>query len=176
MKILGLDPANLTGWCWCDGTQRHYGTWRLARGKDEPPGLKLIRLEEAIIGVARIWGIDRIGFELASFGEKKNPHTMGEHFKKQAVIEKVAVALGVPCEGYQPTSIKAHAGNGRAKKADMIRMAKLFFQFEPEDDNQADAIFVESLTRQRAGQPLAETKRKPEGYRAAKRHKDKTLF
>ena len=147
MNILGLDPATLCGFALAsDGEIVKSGTWALPARPDDHCGKRLVSLEDEILGLHANHRLDKIAYELASFGSH-NPQVQAFHNEIAGVIKRVAYLIGpVPCIGFPIGTIKVFAcGNGRAKKPQMVAAAKLQFGIVVRDDNEADAIFVAKL-------------------------------
>lgn len=172
MTILALDPANNTGFAHSDG---HRGVWHLVASKTEHAGDRLNRLADYIRGAFDQWGFDSIAFEDASFGSP-NPNIQAMHNELAGIIKAVAAQCDVACRGVKPASIKKFAtGNGRAKKHEMIRAAKVKLGIEVTSDDEADALWI--LAFAQAGFPQAESKVKAKpARRATKKAKAPTLF
>jgi Holliday junction resolvasome RuvABC endonuclease subunit len=166
MRILAIDPAKLCGYAWSDGQRLEYGVWDITGGIGEHDGASLARLIEFIADTAKSWGIDRIAYEDAGFGSR-NPSVQATHNEKRGVIKYAAHRLGVPCVGFHPSEIKALTGNGRAKKWQMIRYAKLQLGIETDSDNVADALFILKLA-ERGRSPSVAKKKKAAAKRRVK--------
>lgn len=147
MNILGLDPATLCGFAVvADGAILTSGTWSLPARPDDHCGKRLCRLEEAILAMHAAHRIDKIAYELASFGSH-NPAVQAFHNEIAGIIKRVAFQLGeLPCVGFSIGTVKKFAtGSGRAEKHQMITACKLQFGIVVRDDNEADAIMVAKL-------------------------------
>lgn len=170
MNILALDPADVTGWAWGDGTRIQFGTWRLRQAAQEHDGRRLIRLSTFIMETAHRLGCNKIAFEDAGFGSI-NRHTESMHNELRGVIKRCAAELQIPFIGFHPTSIKKFGtGYGRADKRQMIMAAEQHFEIKVANDNEADALFVLAMAQQEY--------KVAERLRAApkRRAKDKRLF
>lgn len=150
ISILGLDPALTTGWAWCDGVQREYGTWNLRGSTVDPHGRRLIRLRQFIEAFSASHAVELIAYEVASFGQKKNKATAAHHEQLRGTIEMVAAEMEIPTLAIDPRSIKAHATNyGAADKRQMLRAAETMLGIQTDSDDVADALFIESYARDR---------------------------
>ena len=168
-RILGLDPANRCGWAWSDGplgktgTQQISGVWDLAL-KSRQPGDRLQTLLENIRYVARRFGIDMIAYEDARLGSHFF-HVQAAHNELKAMIRLVAKELSVPLLPVNPRSLKKYATNwGKAQKWQMIRAARTILGAAPQDDNEADALWV--LDYARSAPEIPPAKPRPKGRKA----------
>lgn len=146
MRILALDPANACGFAHSDG---HYGVWNLTTSGTEHAGRRLNRLADLIRQAHADWGFDRIVYEDAGFGAGRGQlHTMAMHNELRGIIKATACYLGLPFEGYKPTTIKKFAtGSGNAKKPQMIAALKTRLGIETTNDNIADALWILELAK-----------------------------
>lgn len=150
MKILGLDPATVTGFAWSDGATRKHGVWNLGQHRTQGQRLSLLASYVRSMGP-----LDMIAIEAASYGAGGRLGEGGAqwtticwHNKLRGVIEMVAAELGARVESFHPSTIKAFAtGSGRAKKPQMMRACQTHFGIVPVDDNEADAIFICELAK-----------------------------
>lgn len=166
-RILGLDPARLTGWAHSDGTS---GVWELSEVGDSS-GARLASLREHIARVAADKGIDVLAFEDAGFGSNNrtiNRATQALHNELRGTIKECAHGLGAEPLPVNPASLKKFAtGNGRAKKWQMMAAYQRFFGTKPIDDNHADARFVLEFARQQIKLPaILKPAKKKRGPRA----------
>jgi Holliday junction resolvasome RuvABC endonuclease subunit len=153
MNILGLDLASsATGWCWSDGEALRRGCWKLGRS-NEHEGRRLERLYEYLHKLHEAWGVDRIGCEESSLGaggrsEGVQWSTVVVHNQLRGIVALFASQIGAEVRWVNPSSLKKFAtGNGRAKKPDMIRAAKVHYGIDTDDDNIADALHVAAYVR-----------------------------
>lgn len=148
MRILGLDPAKLCGWCWSDGADRKYGVWDLSGGAGEQRGAVLDRLIAFIADIGKAYGVDLIAFEEASKGSH-NPAVQAQHNELAGAIEWAAFKFGVPTRRINPMTLKKFAtGDGRAPKPQLIAAAKTHYGIITASSDVADAVFVCELARQ----------------------------
>ncbi len=153
MNILGLDPANRCGWAHTNGKS---GVWMLNTSGTEHDGNRLVRLERNIIEAHERFGVDRVAFELAAYG---SPHLATKQFHNalRGIIIMTAAKIGATYEQFEPTTIKKFAtDNGRALKPDMVRACKTFLNLDITDEDEADAIWVRELAKQRYDQKWRE--------------------
>lgn len=163
-RILALDPANCTGFAHSNGDR---GVWNLVAAKGEHQGDRLNRLADYIRGAYDSLGFDLIAFEDASFGSP-NPNVQAMHNELAGIIKAVAAQCDVDARGVKPSQIKSFAtGNGRAKKHEMIRAAKVKLGIDTTNDNVADALWI--LAFAEAGFPQLATKPKVRPRRASKK-------
>lgn len=156
LKLLALDPATKTGWAHSNGNS---GTWNLGPAEDGQ-GRRLIRLRAHIHGVHRMFGIDKIYSEAASFGSI-NPNTQAFHNELRGVIRMVAEEIGASFHEHHPTTIKAFAtGNGRADKEQMMAACWKLLGVNPIDDNHADALWILDMAKRGYVPPPSEAKKR----------------
>lgn len=156
-RILGLDPATVTGFAHSNG---EHGIWDLNNGPRHEGG-RFAWLRSRILEVHATWGIDLIAFEESSLGaggtREGGPQwsTIVFHNKVRGVVEEVACSLQVDLLPVNPATLKAFAtGSGRAKKPDMIRALERHFGIRVVDDNEADAIWVLKYAQQYQSRPV----------------------
>lgn len=152
MNILAIDPAAKTGYASSTGP---HGVWLLVN-QGEPQERRLLRLYAKLLEAARLWGTpDVIASEAASFGSI-NPNTAAMHNELRGIIKLVAAELRAEYREYHPTTIKAFAtGSGRADKTQMMRACERILGIVPQDDNEADALWVLELAKQGPPKPPA---------------------
>lgn len=155
-RILAIDPATLCGFAHSNG---HHGVWSLGEAS-EGQGRRLIRLRSLIHGAAKMWGIDRIAAEAASFGSKF-ASTQQFHNELRGVMRLVAAEIGAEFYELKPTTIKKFAtGSGRAEKQQMIAACKRLLGIEARDSNEADALFILEAAKQNYQPPPSMKKRR----------------
>lgn len=148
MNILGLDPANRTGYAHSGG---HRGVWEITNKRDKHPGRRLERLRSLLFQIKRTHGIDLIACEDASFGSL-NQNTAAMHNELRGVIKLFAAEIEVPVTLYKPTQVKKWlTGKGNAKKPEMIRWVAERFNITTDDDNLADAVAILEMARESHG-------------------------
>ena len=141
MRILALDIATKTGW----RTETSSGVWDFSKSKrGDSYGMRLIRFKSSVKEILDLEEIDIVVYE--------RPAGM---FKSSIIVasEMIGVLIAL-CEereiqytAYSATEIKKFAtGKGNAKKQDMIDAA-IELGFNPEDDNEADAIHLYNLAK-----------------------------
>ena len=126
------------------------GVWDLSVRKDESSGMRLIRFEAKLREFVGM--VDVIVFEQVTVGSgrRANFDSTKLQCKLQAIIEYlVESSPGIEHVGYNPQTIKSHALSGKEGKRDkaaMISAAKERWpEYEIEDDNQADAMWLLDL-------------------------------
>lgn len=157
MTILALDLATVTGWAVAPPPYAPAPTpVEAAAGAAMPKrwsGSKSFRhcsgelgrlasvFEDWLNELIVVQKPDLIVFEAPFIGNRPNVNTARMLFGICTVTEMVAFRRGIRCLECHNSTIKAHAGNGRAKKRDMIRMARER-GWNPVDDNEADALWL----------------------------------
>lgn len=163
VNTLALDPATATGFAHSNG---EHGTWDLNQNRwPDMPGGRLHKLRERILEAHAAWGpIELVAFEESSFGtrsgDKRNAQTMIFHCEIRGIIRESACDIGAKLLPVNPASLKAWAtDNGRATKADMMRMLDRHYGLKITDDNEADAIWILKWAEQWVRRP--ELRRQP---------------
>lgn len=148
--FLGLDLGTRTGYAYRIGKGPVFsGTWNHSPRKGAGEGARFLSLWERLDHLsAQVGGFYAMGFEQVQFIAKDDKGApmisagqvwAGYHAIAMAWAEKQGVHyLGV----HTGTLKKFGAGNGKAKKEDMIKMFRLRLGREPGDDNEADAFHV----------------------------------
>lgn len=150
--ILALDLATKTGWAVLNP-----GEWRtpesgvqkfeLSRG--ESPGMRFLRFRRWLEEVVRLYSPAVIVYEQS--------HHRGGAATEIAVgfstrVQEVAAMLGAEHVAVHSATLKKHAtGSGRAGKEEMIVAATGRWGYEPQDDNEGDALCLLSYAIDRYG-------------------------
>lgn len=138
MSVLALDLGTTTGWALRDGAATISDSFNLKGGRFEGGGMRFLRF--------RAWLAEmhtKLPFT-AVFYEEVRAHkgTDAAHIYGglQATLTSFCEENKIPYEGVPVAAIKKSAtGKGNAGKPQMIAaMRKL--NFEPKDDNEADAL------------------------------------
>ncbi len=178
-RILAIDAATLTGWAHSSG--RH-GEWRLGKGDE-----RASRLRRMILGAGRLYGVDLIVYELASYGAGfRVDKRTGRKFQQMAsiklhnelagAIKDAAIELGAELWGYHPSTIKAQTtGSGRASKEQMIAAVNSLYGVETDSDNVADAVAMLEMAK-RGVLPSSERKKRERAAIKAAEKRQRTLF
>ena len=137
-NILALDIATKTGW----KTRTASGVWDLKCNRGESESMRVVRFRAKVKELIELEDIDLVAYERA-----------GGMFKGAIIVESEMIgALILYCTEnniemacYSATEIKKFAtGKGNAKKEAMIEAAKEL-GYNPQDDNEADAIHIYRL-------------------------------
>ena len=140
MNILALDIATTTGW----KTETSSGVWKLKQKKDDSTGMKLVRLKSYLKELITLEKIDIVVYERPAGMFKSAIITESELI---GVVLLLCEELSLQYTAYSATEIKKFAtGKGNAKKQDMIDAA-VALGYNPEDDNEADAIHLYNLAK-----------------------------
>ena len=138
MKLLALDIATKTGW----KTATASGTWDLTPNKGESSGMRLIRFRAKLIEIIKAENIRIIAYERPAGFHKQALIIAGELI---GVLKTVAEEHHIHLACYSATEIKKFAtGKGNATKEEMIKAAQKK-GYNPQDDNEADAIHLYDL-------------------------------
>lgn len=146
MKILALDPATLTGYCFGDTKPISHGTWDFKLKSYESTGLKFLRLSKHLEEL----NYNADGIDLIAYEKPSGQHFTGvrSHANFEGVILKVCEFYGINYKAYTASEIKRFAtGKGNAKKAQMIEACTTNYNIKPEDDNHADALHLWHLAK-----------------------------
>lgn len=140
MNILALDIATTTGW----KTETASGVWKLRQKKDDSTGMKLVRLKSYLKELLELEHIDLVAYERPAGMFKSSIISESELI---GVVLLLCEEFSIQCTAYSPSEIKKFAtGKGNAKKQDMINTA-IALGYNPEDDNEADAIHLYNLAK-----------------------------
>lgn len=156
MRILAIDPASKCGWAHSSGAS---GVWDLSVRRDESSGMRLIRLAAKLREIKAGVGIELVVFEAARNAMPKMQGALVVQAEIQGQIKAWCEREGVQYRGYSPMEIKKHAtGKGNAKKGAMIAAARSR-GWNPQDDNEADALWLLDLVNTELGFRAATTSR-----------------
>lgn len=141
MRILALDIATKTGW----RTETSSGVWDFSKSKrGDSYGMRLIRFKSSIKEILDLEEIDVVVYERPAGMFKSSIIVASEMI---GVLIALCEERGIQYTAYSATEIKKFAtGKGNAKKQDMIDAA-IELGFNPEDDNEADAIHLYNLAK-----------------------------
>lgn len=146
MKVLALDIASTTGWCLDKGL---YGTWNFKTRKDESMGMKLIRFRSKLKEFHELEKLDVIVYERPA---GRHANSIIHQAKLIAVLEEFCEENKIDYRSYSATEIKKFAtGKGNANKEAMIDSAIDNWNYDGDDDNEADAIHMRELFRDEMG-------------------------
>lgn len=137
--LLALDIATVTGWC----TRTSSGIWSLGAKKDESAGMRLIRMRAKLKEVVSVENIQVVVFERPG-GQHKNPIIVQSEL--MGCVKLFCEDHGIQYKAYSASEIKKFAsGSGNCGKPEMIKQAKLRYNIEVVDDNEADALHLYHL-------------------------------
>lgn len=146
MKVLALDIASTTGWCLDKGL---YGTWNFKTRKDESMGMKLIRFRAKLKEFNELEDLQVIIYERPA---GRHANSIIHQAKLIAVLEEFCEQNSIDYRSYSATEIKKFAtGKGNANKEAMINSAIDKWNYDGDDDNEADAIHMRELFRDETG-------------------------
>lgn len=141
MRILALDIATVTGFA----TETASGVWdfnKMKRG--DSYGMRLIRFKAALREIIELENIDIVVYERPAGQFKSSIIVASEMI---GVLIALCEEKGIQYTAYSATEIKKFAtGKGNAKKQDMIDAA-IALGFNPESDDEADAIHLYNLAK-----------------------------
>ncbi len=140
MTLLGIDPGTSCGWALIrDGRHVASGVWDLRPRRHEGGGMRYLRvrryLEQALEGV------DAVAYEEV----RRHMSTDAAHVYGGIVGQVAAVCEDreVPYKAVPVGTVKRVAtGKGNADKAAMVAAFAALVGRDPEDDNEADALFI----------------------------------
>jgi Holliday junction resolvasome RuvABC endonuclease subunit len=152
VKILALDPATHCGFAHSDGAS---GTWDLTPRRDESAGMRLLRLRGKLNELLKTVGIDVLAFEAARNQGPKMQGALVVQAELQSVIKVFCEDNRIQYMGLSPSEVKKVAtGKGNANKDAMIAAAvKRWPDRKIGDDNEADALWILELAKERIGVP-----------------------
>lgn len=140
-SILALDLGTNTGYA-CGNAKAHFsGVWNLKPGRYEGGGMRFVKFRKYLNDFQDAYKkLDAVYFEEV----RRHMSTDAAHVYGGllATITEWCEANKVPYEGVPVGTIKLFAtGKGNAKKDQMIAAVRSW-GYEPEDDNEADAIAI----------------------------------
>lgn len=140
MKILALDIATNTGW----KTETASGVWNLKPNRGESEGMRVVRFKSKVKELIQLEGIELVSYERAGGFHKAAIMVESEMI---GVLKLLCIEMKIELACYSATQIKKFAtGKGNANKEAMIKAA-VDLGFNPQDDNEADAIHLYNLTK-----------------------------
>ena len=135
-KILALDVATKTGWC----TITTSGVWDFTLKRDESSGMRLVRFKSKLKELISLEGINLVFFERSQGMHQNAVITQSE---LHGVLKIFCEENNIEYRAFSPSEIKKFAtGKGNANKLAMIEAAKLKYNYQGNDDNEADAIHI----------------------------------
>jgi Holliday junction resolvasome RuvABC endonuclease subunit len=144
MTMLALDLGTTTGFAWAAAKGLVIsGTWSFKPGRYDGGGVRYLRFQEALDRFHKTVPITRLFFE--EVRAHKGTDAAHVYGGLMATLTAWCEKNGVPCEGVPVGKIKKFwTGQGNANKEMMLDMARQH-GYEPEDDNEADAIALLNL-------------------------------
>ena len=141
-RILGLDLANKAGICVLDYEKNLlYSDSIVLAVKD--PQKRILNLRKLLCEVVSKYHPSEFAVEdvfLPAKTSRKTPISLGE---LRGVARLSAAESNVPIYFYAPKKVKmAITGNGNASKEDVLHWITSELNFEPKDDNEADAVSI----------------------------------
>ena len=141
-RILGLDLANKIGICVIDSEKNLLYSDSIVLSKKNCQE-KLLNLKKLLHDIVSKFQPNEFAIEdifLPAKTSRKTPISLGE---LRGIARLSAAESDIPVFFYAPKKIKmAITGNGNASKNDVIHWIKAEFDFEPKDDNEADAVGI----------------------------------
>ena len=139
-KILSLDIATKTGW----KTETSSGVWNLKPNRGESEGMRVVRFKAKVRELIQLENIDLIAYERPAGMHKSSIMVASEMV---GVLKDLCIELNIDSACYSASEIKKFAtGKGNANKEAMIEAATKL-GYNPQDDNEADAIHLYLLTK-----------------------------
>jgi len=139
MKILSLDIATNTGW----KTATASGVWNLKPNRGESEGMRVVRFKSKVKEMIEMEGITLVAYERPAGIHKGSIMVASEMI---GVLKDLCIGINIDLACYSASEIKKFAtGKGNANKEAMIKAA-IALGFNPQDDNEADAIHLYNLT------------------------------
>ena len=143
-NILALDIATKTGW----KTKTASGTWDFKPKRGESEGMRVVRFKAKVREMIAMENITLIAYERPAGRHAASIMVASEMV---GVLKDLCIEFNVELACYSAKEIKSFAtGNGNAGKPLMIEKAKEL-GYNPQDDNEADAIHLYRLTEQEIG-------------------------
>lgn len=136
MNLLALDLGTKCGYA----HRKDSGVWDLQPSQSESAGERYRKFKERSTICIRSWEIDYVVYEeVRNHRAVRAAHVYGG---LEAILQTICIEHNIEYKGVPVGTIKKHAaGNGNAKKPEMIKAAiKLFPSTNVIDDNHADAL------------------------------------
>lgn len=146
MNLLALDLGTTTGWAVGNMVSQKVvasGTWSLKPGRYDGGGMRFVKFTARLKELYGATPFKRVAFEEV----RRHAGTDAAHVYGglMATLQSFCETLSIPYEGIPVGTIKKFAtGKGNADKAAMMASAWKA-GFDPEDDNEADAIALARL-------------------------------
>lgn len=140
-RVLGIDPGARCGFALLDDGERiASGVWDLHVQRHESQGMRFVRFEKQLREIVEN-GVDLVAFEeVARHAGTQAAHMYGALV---GVIELTVNKKSLPYVGIPVGTVKKRAtGKGNADKLLMIGAAREHWGVLPEDDNEADALWI----------------------------------
>lgn len=139
MKLLAIDPATITGWA----TENERGTWSLKKRSQESDGVKWVRFRAMLDEMCTMADIDIIAYERPS---GRHTGAVIHHAKLAGIIEEYCENNYLQFVAYSASEIKKFAtGKGNCSKEAMIKAAQKQLDYDGDDDNEVDAMWIYEL-------------------------------
>ena len=142
MRILALDLATKTGWAHSSGPS---GVQSFALRRGDSSGMRFVYLRAWLTRMEENEPFDLIAYE--------QPHHRGGRATEvllglATTVQGWAAENGKEVTTRSTSELKKHAtGKGKASKLSMMLSAERKFGREPEDDNEADAMWLLDLVK-----------------------------
>ena len=140
LRILALDIATKTGW----KTESASGVWDFKLKRGESYGMRVVKFKAAVREMIDLENINLVSYERPAGMHKSSIMVASEMV---GVLQDLCIEKGVEITNYAATEIKKFAtGKGNSGKPIMLQAA-IDLGFNPQDDNEADAIHLYRLTK-----------------------------
>jgi len=151
MRIMGVDTSTKTGYAVLD----HDGEVLKVGAIKYPPMpdrfARFYRYGEKLLNLVQHYNVDLVMIEGYSYAGKFNNYVQ---YELGSVLRMVLWEEGVSCVEVPPTSLKKFVtGKGNAKKDLMLLGVYKRWEFDTEDDNEADAYALAQFGRALTGEP-----------------------
>jgi Holliday junction resolvasome RuvABC endonuclease subunit len=140
MTVLALDLGTKTGYALGEGATTVSGVWDFKPRRFEGGGMRYLRFRKRLDEINAATPLNTVVFEeVRHHSAVDAAHVYGG---LMAHLTAWCEENAVPYAGVPIQTIKRHAtGKGNANKEAMIEAARLL-GYEPEDDNEADALHL----------------------------------
>lgn len=147
--IVAYDPGTKCGWASWDGSRLESGTQDFSLKRGESPGMRWLRVNRWLDEMSKLIGPIAVVSWEHSFQKSRYAKEIIDCFVTR--FQELAARIDAETTSVHTNTLKKYATtNGRASKEEMM-MAARDRGWDPEDDNECDALFVLQYVRDEIG-------------------------